>query len=92
MLGPLGRFDTANINAIENLAWSAVELRKLTQQRDALVEIPMIPANYAATRHIKNAFRAVVNDEWLPRFAMNSYNRDINAEIERKNKELESYG
>ncbi|MDR0197480.1 MAG: extracellular solute-binding protein, partial [Oscillospiraceae bacterium] len=53
LVGPIGRFDTANKNAIGNLSWSAVELNKLITQRDALVEIPMIPANYAATRHIK---------------------------------------
>lgn len=91
MLGPLGRYETANKNALENLAWTAAQLDRLTTQRDALVEIPMIPANYSATRHIKNAFRAVVNDNYLPRFALNSYNRDINAEITRKNDELASH-
>ncbi|MCL2071438.1 MAG: extracellular solute-binding protein [Oscillospiraceae bacterium] len=91
MLGPLGRYETANKNALENLAWTAAQVNRLTVQRDALVEIPMIPANYSATRHIKNAFRAVVNENYYPRFAINSYNRDINAEITRKNAELESH-
>jgi ABC-type glycerol-3-phosphate transport system substrate-binding protein len=89
MLGPLGRYDTANNNALKNLAWSEREIRRLVEQRDSLIEIPMIPANYAATRHIKNAFRAVVNENWFPRYAISSYNRDINAEIDRKNRELE---
>jgi ABC-type glycerol-3-phosphate transport system substrate-binding protein len=92
MLGPLGRYDTANKNALANLAWTERQRRRLEEQRDAIVEIPMIPANYAATRHIKNAFRAVVNDHWFPRYSLNSYNRDINAEITRKNAELESHG
>jgi ABC-type glycerol-3-phosphate transport system substrate-binding protein len=91
MLGPMGRYDTANKNALANLAWSPRELRRLETQRDALVEIPMIPANYSATRHIKNAFRAVVNDNWFPRYALESYNRDIDAEITRKNNELASH-
>jgi ABC-type glycerol-3-phosphate transport system substrate-binding protein len=91
MLGPLGRYDTANKNALANLAWSTRELRRLEQQRDAIIEIPMIPSNYSATRHIKNAFRAVVNDNWFPRYALESYNRDINQEIERKNAELASH-
>jgi hypothetical protein len=55
------------------------------------VEIPMIPANYSATRHIRNAFRAVVNENWFPRYALEAYNRDINAEIERKNAELATH-
>jgi ABC-type glycerol-3-phosphate transport system substrate-binding protein len=88
MLGPLGRYDTANVNAMRNLAWSELELARLETQRDALNEIPMIPANYSVIRHIKNAFRAVVNENHFPRFALESYNRDINAEIERKNAEL----
>ncbi|MCL1788838.1 MAG: extracellular solute-binding protein [Oscillospiraceae bacterium] len=91
MLGPLGRYETANKNALENLAWTAAQLNRLTTQMDALVEIPMIPANYSATRHIKNAFRAVVNDNYIPRFALNSYNRDINSEITRKNGELATH-
>ena len=91
MLGPLGRYDTANKNALANLAWSAGQLSRLEFQRDAIVEIPMIPANYSATRHIKNAFRAVVNDNYPARFAINSYNRDINAEITRKNSELRAH-
>ncbi|MCL1903333.1 MAG: extracellular solute-binding protein [Oscillospiraceae bacterium] len=91
MLGPLGRYETANKNALENLAWTAAQLNRLTTQMDALVEIPMIPANYSVTRHIKNAFRAVVNDNYIPRFALNSYNRDINSEIIRKIKELDSH-
>ena len=52
------------------------------------VEIPIIPASYATTRHVKNSFRAVVNDAWNPRYALSSYNRDINAEITRKNQDL----
>ena len=91
MLGPLGRYETANKNALANLAWTASQLNRLTTQMDALIEIPMIPANYSATRHIKNAFRAVVNDHYPARSALNSYNRDINAEIRRKNAELASH-
>jgi hypothetical protein len=91
MLGPLGRYETANINALENLAWTAAQLNRLQTQMDAIVEIPMIPANYSVTRHVKNAFRAVVNDHYIPRFALNSYNRDINAEIRRKNDELATH-
>ncbi|MCL1881014.1 MAG: extracellular solute-binding protein [Oscillospiraceae bacterium] len=91
MLGPLGRYDTANVNAMRNLAWSAVELNRLEKQRESLIEIPMIPANYAVIRHIRNAFRAVVNDDYFPRFALEAYNRDINSEITRKNNEIQSH-
>lgn len=91
LLGPLGRFDTANLEAIQQLPWSTSEMDKITAQMNQTNEVPIIPASYATTRHTKNAFRAVVNEGGTPRYALTSYNRDINAEIERKNEELSTF-
>lgn len=91
LLGPLGRFDTANVTAIQQLPWSTTEIAKITEQMSNTDEIPIIPASYATTRHTKNAFRAVVNEGQSPRYALTGYNRDINSEIERKNQELDSF-
>ena len=91
-MGQMGRFDTANVNALAQLPWSTAEYTKISTQMNQTVEIPIIPASYATTRHVKNAFRAVVNDTWNPRYALSSYNRDINSEIERKNADLETFG
>ncbi len=91
LLGPLGRFDTANLEAIQQLPWSTSEMEKITSQMSQTNEVPIIPASYATTRHTKNAFRAVVNEGSNPRYALTSYNRDINMEIERKNQELSSF-
>lgn len=90
-MGQMGRFDTANVNALAQLPWSTAEYEKISEQMSHTVEIPIIPASYATTRHVKNAFRAVVNDTWNPRYALSSYNRDINAEITRKNEDLASF-
>ena len=87
-MGQMGRFDTANKNALAALPWSNAEYEKISDQMNQTVEIPIIPASYATTRHVKNSFRAVVNDAWNPRYALSSYNRDINAEITRKNQDL----
>lgn len=87
-MGQMGRFDTANVNALAQLPWSSAEYDKISSQMSQTREIPIIPASYATTRHVKNAFRAVVNDAWNPRYALSSYNRDINAEIKRKNDDL----
>lgn len=84
VMGSMGRFDTANTEALTQLQWSQNELAEITAQMDALVEIPIIPASYAVTRNIMNAFRAVVNDADNARDTLLWYNRDINAEIERK--------
>ena len=91
LLGPMGRYDTANLEAMKQLPWSSAEYAKISAQMAQTKEIPIIPASYAVTRHIKNAFRAVVNEHYYPRYALSSYNRDINYEIQRKNEELSSF-
>ena len=54
-----------------------------------LREVPIIPASYAVTRNVYNAFRAVVNNQKNPRYQLSSYNRDINSEIVRKRSYVE---
>lgn len=85
--GPQGRYDTANIEALSKLNWSASEYNKISDQMSHLKEVPIIPASYAVTRNVYNAFGAVVNNKKNPRFQLASCNRDINAEIVRKLKE-----
>lgn len=86
MLGTVGRYETANTNALGRLSWSEHQLERLCGQWDELAEIPVIPASYAVTRNIMNAFRETVNSGENPRDMLIWYNRDINDEIERKNK------
>ena len=88
ILGRMGRFDTANTEALGRLSWSEDELSRLTAQRDELVEIPVIPSSYAVTRNIMNAFRETVNEHENPRDTFIWYNRDINDEIARKREDL----
>ncbi|MDE5855338.1 MAG: extracellular solute-binding protein [Ruminococcus sp.] len=86
MLGIIDRFDTANIDALGQLSWTESELERLREQQEQLVEIPVVPASYAVTRNIMNAFREVVNEGENPRDTLIWYNRDINYEIRRKSK------
>lgn len=88
LLGTLGRFDTANVQALSMLSWSPSELERLYAQQAELVEIPVIPASYAVTRNIMNAFRETVNEGQEPRDTIIWYDRDINEELRRKAKEL----
>ena len=88
LLGQLGRFDTANLDALEQLSWSKDEFQRLRAQQDELVEIPVIPSSYAVTRNIMNAFRETVNELQNPRDTLIWYNRDINDEITRKRENL----
>ncbi len=91
LLGPMGRFDTANVEALQLLPWSTSEMERISAQMSQTNEVPIIPASYATTRHTKNAFRAVVNEGGNARYSLITYNRDINAEIERKNEELSTF-
>lgn len=84
--GAVGRYETANVNAMGSLSWSEHQLERLREQQAELKEIPIIPASYAVTRNIMNAFRETVNDGENPRDMLIWYSHDINDEIERKNK------
>ena len=88
VMGPLGRFDSANVEALQKLNWSKSDLEMINAQMDELDEIPIIPSSYVVTRSIMNAFRAVVNDSDNARETLRWYNKDINAEITRKRKNL----
>ncbi len=88
VMGPLGRFDSANLEALEKLNWSKKDLDKIMAQMDELKEIPITPSSYVVTRSIMNAFRTCVNDAENPRETLRLYNKDINAEITRKRENL----
>lgn len=88
LLGTMGRFETANVEALSRLSWSDSELERLYAQQKELVEIPILPSSYAVTRNIMNAFRETVNTLQNPRDTLIWYNRDINDEIERKRENL----
>ena len=88
LLGPMGRFDTANKEALAQLAWNQRELSLLLKQMESTVDIDIIPATYIVTRNITNAFRETVNGNSNPRDTLLWYNRDINDEIIRKYEEL----
>ena len=88
LMGTMGRFDTANTAALSQLSWKQNDLEKLMAQQAELAEIPILPSSYAVTRNIMNAFRETVNEGENPRDTLIWYDRDINDEIKRKNKEL----
>ncbi len=88
LLGQLGRYTPANTEALQQLSWSKDEQATLLKAQSELREIPIIPASYAVTRNIMNAFRETVNNSENPRDTLLWYNRDINTEITRKRENL----
>lgn len=91
ILGTMGRYATANEEALQQLSWTTSEVNLLLDQLNSQVEIPIIPASYGVTRNVMNAFRAVVNDYDNARDTLFWYNRDINDEITRKLEDLGLY-
>lgn len=91
ILGTMGRYTTANEEALQQLSWTTSEVNLLLDQLNSQVEIPIIPASYGVTRNVMNAFRAVVNDYDNARDTLFWYNKDINDEITRKLEDLGLY-
>jgi len=88
MLGQMGRYTPANTEALQHSAWSETEIQTLITAQKTLQEIPIIPASYAVTRNIMNAFRETVNQHENPRDILLWYTRDINQEITRKRENM----
>jgi len=88
LLGPAGRYATANRDALSELPWSRPEFSLLTGQWSEVREVGIIPASYFVDRNISNAFKKVVYNNANPREVLTAYNFEINKEITRKNAEI----
>ena len=88
VLGASARYATANTEALDQLAWSADQLKVLKEQQKWAVGFPEIAGGYSTTRHMTNAIRKVINTKEDPRETLLTYTRTINEEIEIKRKEF----
>ncbi|MCM1058069.1 MAG: extracellular solute-binding protein [Firmicutes bacterium] len=88
VLGVAGRVATANMEALENLPWSAADYRQLAAQLEWVKAIPQIPGSYYLERNIKNAFYTVYDDKEDPREVLQDIVNTINDEITSKRREF----
>jgi len=88
VLGSSARYQTANTEALEQLAWSNKQLKVLREQMANTKGFPEIAGGYSTTRHITNAIRKVINDKEDPRETLLNYARTINEEIKIKRREF----
>ena len=88
LLGPSGRYDTANLEAFENLPWTYAQKQVIKNQWENTFTVPQVPGGYYVTRNLINAFRKVVYKSNNPRETIISYNKNIVNEMERKRKEF----
>ena len=88
ILGASARYQTANQEAIRQLAWSDKQLSVLLEQMTHTKGFPEIAGGYSTTRHITNAIRKVINTKEDPRETLMNYARTINEEIRIKRREF----
>lgn len=84
LLGPAGRFETANIEAMKRLPWASREKEMLLGQWETIDFVELTPVSYYMGRNLMNAFRRVVFKRANVRETLNYYNREIDREIARK--------
>ena len=88
ILGASARYQTANRDALRQLAWSNKQLAVLEAQMAQTHGFPEIAGGYSTTRHITNAIRRVITTKEDPRETLINYARTINEEIKIKRREF----
>ena len=88
ILGPSAKYATANINAIQNMSWTADERDALLDQIENMSSVVNFPGSYIYPRYLKFAFLDAVNAGADPVDALSEYIDAINSEITRKREEF----
>ena len=88
LIGPSAKYESANLNALEDLSWTASEKEAIWEQMSHLDSIVNYPGSYIINRYTKFAFLAAVNDGADAVDALTGYIDAINAEIKRKREEF----
>ena len=88
ILGSGARHNTANIYAMQQIAWSNKELSKLIPAFEEAFGVPEVPGGYYIGRNLENSIREVINNDSNPRETLEEYVELINGEITRKRTEF----
>ena len=88
LIGPAAKYETANINAINDMSWTANEKAAINNQMAHLNAIVNYPGSYIYGRYMQFAFLDVYNEDANAHDSMMSYIDAINAEIARKREEF----
>jgi hypothetical protein len=89
LLGPSAKYESANINAIKNMSWTASERAAIEKQIEHLSSVVNYPGSYIIARYTKFAFLAAVQEGANAVEALQGYIDAINVEIERKREEFD---
>jgi len=89
LLGAAARYAPANVEALQQLPWTAEQQRQLNAQWDWVEGVPPIIGGYYVTRQFDWLFRAIVLDNEPVRDTVLDYAWEIDKEITRKRLEFE---
>ncbi len=82
------RWTSANLVAMESIAWSREEMAVIKEQLSHAVALPEVAGGYYTGRSVNNALRSVVNSNLPVKETLYEFVKDINEELALKRKEL----
>lgn len=88
LLGPAGKYNTANVEAFNAMSWTASELKALKTVTQNLFCVNEMPGSYIISRYVTFAFTEVYNNNANPAEEILQYVNTINSEMDRKREEL----
>lgn len=89
LLGVSGRYITANKAAFEKLPWDSDTADIIREQWEWAETVPQVPGYYCVSRYLTNAITDCVSNNENARVSINRYSDTINAELKRKNNQLD---
>lgn len=90
VLGVSGRYITANKLAFERLPWDSETLNVIREQWSEVSTVPQVPGYYFVSRYLTNAISDTIVNSENARVALNRYRDTIDAELKRKNEQLDA--
>jgi ABC-type glycerol-3-phosphate transport system substrate-binding protein len=88
LLGVEARWNTANVEALQGMAWPRHDIDAISEQWRWFQERPVVLGGYFTPRHVDNAWNEVVLQGSNSREALDDAVRAINRELRKKQEEF----
>ena len=88
LLGVEARWNTANVEALQSMAWPRKDIEAITEQWQWFLERPVVLGGYYTPRHVANAWNKVVLQGANSRETLEEAVRQINRELRKKQEEF----
>ena len=88
LLGVEARWNTANVEALQSMAWPRHDIQAITEQWQWFQERPVVLGGYYTPRHVTNAWNEVVLQGANARETLEAAIKQINRELSKKQEEF----